>query len=921
MPQPTIKPLIKITSFIGRGRGGGGSGGGGGVLSSSGQFGSPELNELRKIRLNLVTLLDIEKAQTKYLGDRILKFARSDERKKLKKRESAQETKKGTQTKSDTQKNPIVKGFFNGLQGLFSFFGNIFKAFLGYKILEWVAKPENEKKVQDFVKLIGGIFKFISAVAGFGIDKLLGGISKILDGGGITRIFGFLEAVVGFFTLKWLLNPTKIISDIAMIGNLFTKTIPNAINAVVNFFTKIIPGAAASAADDALKESAKGVGDASKTAVKGVEGATTAAAKTGTAVAKTGATAAKGAAAGAAKGGAKITGKSLLKALPIIGAVSSGIFAADRAFKGDWLGAGMEVASGAAALIPGWGTAASLGIDAALIGRDIAKEQGIPMLAKGGIVTKPTQAIVGEAGPEAILPLDKLGSFVGLNKSVSDTVPKFMKLLTIPFTIVGAGLVSLISSSLSLIPGIGPLLTPIIGSIASTFGIPSSIVTTLGKVSGGVASLVSSGASGLAEIFGLKDPSVNMRAGSRFTLKKDNSIRGLLANILGALVSKLPKEKEVTPAPAPTAPAGGAPASSPSPAPSPPPAAAAPPASPTPPKNNTGSVGGYGIGDKVPALLEPGEYVLNKNAVQGVGGAKVLDHINHRVYPRFQTGGSVTLLTSGGGTSALKTPVQFTHLRPHHGTGDSNRAYGITKDYILDGSKYPNYKVPTPVAASVKFAGSNPGGYGNMVELTDDKGRPLALFGHFSKLMVKTGDKLSAGDILGIQGSTGKSSGPHVHIDASKKFHETWANYVLGVKSSLDASSLVNGPGLSGQDRTTDSDSEQQEDPEIWNKLAASLQNLFKAFNPSDTPASTPVAPAAKIDTTPSSSSQTLQSVQKQNNQIQSQNRQTSAKPAGNVVTVGNPNQVIQSSATQPITPSLGANLPPVSTILTSTKP
>lgn len=906
------------------------SGGAGGTtVSSVGSFGSPELNELTKIRVNLVTLLDLEKQQSKYLGDRILKFSRSEEKKKLKKRESSQEAKKPTGKKGDTKKNPIVKGFFKGIEGLFSFFGNIFKAFLGYKILEWVAKPENEKKVQDFVKLIGGIFKFISTIAGFGIDRLMSGLSKLVDGSGITRVFGVLEAIVGFFTLKWLLNPTKIISDIQMIGNIFTKTIPNAISAVVGFFTKLIPNAASEAADDAVKQAGKEVADSSKSSIKGYDAwaknfpqqAAADAAKTGGKAAEKGA--AKGAAevAGkaAVKGGAKMGGKTLLKALPVIGAVASGIFAVDRAFKGDWTGAGLEVASGAASLIPGWGTAASIGLDAALVGRDIAKEQGVPMLAKGGIVTKPTKAIIGEAGPEAILPLEKLGSFAGVNKFVSDVIPKFMKLLTIPFTIVGAGIITLMSSSLSMIPGIGPLLLPLISGISSSFGLPNYMVTSLGKVASGAAKLVTGGVSGLAEIFGLKEPSLNMKSGTPYSPKKDTSIRGLLANILGALVSKLPKEKEPPAPPAPTSPAPSTPASSASAGPTPtapsvPPSTAAP-AKPAP-KDTSGSVGGFGVGDKIPALLEPGEYVLNRNAVQGVGGPNVLDRINHKLYPRFQKGGAVTLLTSGGGTSALTTPVRFNQLKPHHGTGDSTRAYGITKDYIMDGSSYPNYKVPTPVAATVKFAGSNPGGYGNMVELTDDKGRPLALFGHFSKLMVKTGDKLSAGDILGIQGSTGKSTGPHVHIDASKKFHETWANYVLGVKTALDASSLVSGPGMSGQDTTTDSNTDQQqEDPAIWTKIAESLGNLYKSFNQTPSQPTTQSKQTPKITSTPSSSSQTLRAVQKENNKLQSRNRASSnSTPSGNVITLGNPNEVIESSATQPITPTLGGTIAPVYT-------
>jgi phage-related minor tail protein len=34
----------------------------------------------------------------------------------------------------------------------------------------------------------------------------------------------------------------------------------------------------------------------------------------------------------------------------------------------------------------------------------------IPQLADGGIVTSPTLALIGEAGPEAVVPLDRMGT-------------------------------------------------------------------------------------------------------------------------------------------------------------------------------------------------------------------------------------------------------------------------------------------------------------------------------------------------------------------------------------------------------------------------------------------------------------------------------------------------------------------------------
>ncbi len=72
--------------------------------------------------------------------------------------------------------------------------------------------------------------------------------------------------------------------------------------------------------------------------------------------------------------GIKIAGKggikSLLKKIPILGALVGIGFAAKRAMDGDWLGAGMEFLSGIASIFPGVGTAVSVGLDAGLMAMD-----------------------------------------------------------------------------------------------------------------------------------------------------------------------------------------------------------------------------------------------------------------------------------------------------------------------------------------------------------------------------------------------------------------------------------------------------------------------------------------------------------------------------------------------------------------------
>ena len=71
--------------------------------------------------------------------------------------------------------------------------------------------------------------------------------------------------------------------------------------------------------------------------------------------------------------------------------------------------------------------------------------------------------------------------------------------------------------------------------------------------------------------------------------------------------------------------------------------------------------------------------------------------------------------------------------------------------------------VQATAAGRVAFAGWN-GGYGNMVEI--DHGNGLATrYAHLSAITVKEGQTVSAGEICGRLGSTGRSTGPHLHYE------------------------------------------------------------------------------------------------------------------------------------------------------------
>jgi GH24 family phage-related lysozyme (muramidase) len=86
----------------------------------------------------------------------------------------------------------------------------------------------------------------------------------------------------------------------------------------------------------------------------------------------------------------KAAGKGLLKKIPFLGLGIAGAFAADRISDGDYVGAGGEIASGLLSMIPIIGTAGSIGVDVALMARDIkrANEAVITKLDNEGVIDK-----------------------------------------------------------------------------------------------------------------------------------------------------------------------------------------------------------------------------------------------------------------------------------------------------------------------------------------------------------------------------------------------------------------------------------------------------------------------------------------------------------------------------------------------------
>ena len=75
--------------------------------------------------------------------------------------------------------------------------------------------------------------------------------------------------------------------------------------------------------------------------------------------------------------------------------------------------------------------------------------------------------------------------------------------------------------------------------------------------------------------------------------------------------------------------------------------------------------------------------------------------------------------------------------------------------------------IGTPIYATadgIVSEANRRGGYGNLVEL--DHGKGIATrYGHLSRILVSAGTRVTRGQVIGLMGSTGRSTGSHLHYE------------------------------------------------------------------------------------------------------------------------------------------------------------
>jgi murein DD-endopeptidase MepM/ murein hydrolase activator NlpD len=165
-------------------------------------------------------------------------------------------------------------------------------------------------------------------------------------------------------------------------------------------------------------------------------------------------------------------------------------------------------------------------------------------------------------------------------------------------------------------------------------------------------------------------------------------------------------------------------------------------------------------------VTESGRTVENGDLLYAEIGAK--GHVT-RFY-RFVHDGDVDYFDEDGKNTKgflLKTPIDGAHI---------TSLFGQRKHPILGYTRmHPGIDFGAPKGTPVYAAGDGvveqagwAGGYGNFVKIGHNSGWETG-YGHLSKIAVKRGQRVRQGQVVAYVGSTGLSTGPHLHYEISFK--------------------------------------------------------------------------------------------------------------------------------------------------------
>jgi murein DD-endopeptidase MepM/ murein hydrolase activator NlpD len=112
------------------------------------------------------------------------------------------------------------------------------------------------------------------------------------------------------------------------------------------------------------------------------------------------------------------------------------------------------------------------------------------------------------------------------------------------------------------------------------------------------------------------------------------------------------------------------------------------------------------------------------------------------------------------------------------------RIHPITGDQRFHAGTDIGAPAGTPVLAAVAgqvITADFMGGYGLTVVVQHPDGNNISLYAHLSEIFVRPGDRVEQGNVIGRVGSTGNSTGPHLHFEWRHQTPDGWVAMDAGV--------------------------------------------------------------------------------------------------------------------------------------------
>ncbi|HEY9616740.1 MAG TPA: M23 family metallopeptidase [Microcoleaceae cyanobacterium] len=209
-----------------------------------------------------------------------------------------------------------------------------------------------------------------------------------------------------------------------------------------------------------------------------------------------------------------------------------------------------------------------------------------------------------------------------------------------------------------------------------------------------------------------------------------------------------------------------------------------PPASSPTPYQWSGANSGSSIAGSTPSV-SIGMLNVSSSGV-GLGGgtttASVRDYYQRTVRPPARLGnGNVQLVFPLAIPAAISSAFGW-------------RVHPISGEQRLHTGTDLAAPMGTPVLAA--YAGQVAiadflGGYGLTVALDHNKGTQQTLYAHLSEVFVKPGEMVKQGEVIGRVGTTGNSTGPHLHFEFRQLTSDGWVAMDAGAQLEYAMAQLV----------------------------------------------------------------------------------------------------------------------------------